>query len=219
MSSRSSRPPRRPCEKPNQVGGTPTSVGRSALPGTSRSPTKPILRKQQDERQTADDRPPSPSSASGPAHLILVTDMQSGSQIESLQVYAWPKELRLDVRKVAPQKRTNASAQILAASAEEGEDPDRVRVRVSNAADSESGKFSLAWSAAAEGWSKSRRESGELLSELPVQVPPGQTRVVRMPPAPPGVNALVLKGDAHTFRQHAVRRQPRASANVAAIHR
>ncbi len=73
--------------------------------------------------------------------------MQSGSQIESLQVYAWPKELRLDVRKVSPQKRTNASAQILAASAEESEDPDRVRVRVSNAADSESGKFSLAWSA------------------------------------------------------------------------
>ncbi len=138
------------------------------------------------------------SSASGPAHLILVTDMQSGSQIESLQVYAWPKELRLDVRKVTPQKRTNASAQILAASAEEGEDPDRVRVRVSNAADSESGKFSLAWSGVA-GAAPSPSESADLVSELPVQVPPGQTRVVRMPVAPPGVNALVLKGDAHSF--------------------
>jgi hypothetical protein len=149
--------------------------------------------------------------------LILITDMQSGSRIDSLQAYAWPKDLRLDVRKVSAEKRTNASAQILATSVDETDDPDRVRVRVSNAADSDSGTFSLAWfsdnpssdnpsssnpssSNPTSGSSASGDGGGEPgLGELPVQVPPGQTRVVRMPAPPVGADALVLRGDAHSF--------------------
>lgn len=162
-----------------------------------------VTHESESKSDSSEEKEPTPatsvaSNSSGPAHLIVVTDMQAGAQIESLQVYAWPKELRLDVRKVIPQKRTNASAQILAGAAEDGEDPDRIRVRVANAPDSESGKFSLAWSASDDG--QRRQANAEALaSELPVQVPPGQTRVVRMPSAPPGVNALLLKGDAHTF--------------------
>ncbi len=162
------------------------------------------------------------ATSSGPAHLILITDMQSGSRIDSLQAYAWPKDLRLDVRKVAAEKRTNASAQILATSADETDDLDRVRVRVSNAADSDSGKFSLAWSsgnassgnaASSNATPNTRRDAstGESSSlgdggggesgqrELPVQVPPGQTRVIRMPTPPVGADSLVLRGDAHSF--------------------
>lgn len=158
---------------------------------------QPVMQSDQDSSTTV------PTDASGPAHMILVTDMQAGSRVESLQVYAWPKELRLDVRKVAPPRRTNAWAQILAATLEESEDPDRVRVRVSNAADSESGKFTLAWSSSDTVRSSNSDDAAssriEMPVELPVHVPPGQTRVVRMPSAPPGVSELVLKGDEHSF--------------------
>jgi hypothetical protein len=139
------------------------------------------------------DAAPVSANSSGPAHVILLTDLQAGSEVESLQVYAWPKELRLDVRQVTPSRRTNASAQILAASSEEGDDPDRMRVRVFNAADSEAATFRLKWTSTQEiGGSDSQ-------SELPVQVPPGQTRVLRMPAPGPGIDSLTLAGDEHSF--------------------
>jgi hypothetical protein len=114
--------------------------------------------------------------------------MQAGSQIESLQVYAWPKQLRLDVRKVAPQASTNASAMILDATSENPGEPDRVRVRVTNSADATDSRFELQWST-----------GNESSSLLPVQVPPGESRVVRMPAASPGMTSLVLQGDDHSF--------------------
>ena len=202
MSIRSNRPPSGQFARA-KPSWRPTDLGRAISFAGDLAVTYESDRADQAKEQDSSDSSTVSSSASGPAHLILVTDMQSGSQIESLQAYAWPKELRLDVRKVAPQKRTNASRRFLPPRLEEGEDRDRVRVRVSNAADSESGKFSLAWSALANQALANQAQrpaaSTELVSELPVQVPPGQTRVVRMPQAPPGVNALLLKGDAHTF--------------------
>ncbi|MFK8111025.1 MAG: BatA domain-containing protein [Rubripirellula sp.] len=136
----------------------------------------------------------SPATAtSTAAHLVLISDMQSGSQIESLQTYAWPDQLRLDVRNVAPKDRTNGSVTILASAANSdtaGEDADRVRVRVSNAKDSTESRFRLGWSGDSS--------AGEL-AELPVQVPPGESRVVRMPKPKPGVTSMVLRGDAHAF--------------------
>ena len=35
--------------------------------------------------------------------------------------------------------------------------------------------------------------------EMPIQVPPGQSRVVRMPSPSPAVTALVVQGDDHSF--------------------
>ncbi len=127
---------------------------------------------------------------SGPAHMILISDMQAGSQIESLQVYSWPDNLRLDIEKVVAKQKTNASAQILARGSQESpEDADRVRIRVSNSPDAADARFQLAWSGAnaAEG------------AEMPLQVPPGESRVVRMPQPQPGVTSLVLTGDDHSF--------------------
>lgn len=131
------------------------------------------------------------SSSPGPAHLILVSDMQSGSQIESLQSFAWPKDLRLDVRKVASKDRTNASAQILVGTPNSEEAQERVRVRVANSADATESRFSIRWSG-------DDPSSGSQV-ELPVQVPPGQSRVLRMPVPTPDVTRLVLRGDDHSF--------------------
>jgi len=130
--------------------------------------------------------------AGGAANLILITDMQEGSTIESLQVYAWPDSLSLDVRKVSTPLRTNAWAKIMntAMVTPPGEE-DRLRVRVSNSSDAQLSQFRLAWKSA----------DGDFLkeTEMPVQVPPGETRVVTvMLPRVP-VTSLVLMDDDHDF--------------------
>ncbi len=153
------------------------------------------------------------ANSTGPAHLILISDMQVGSQIESLQVYAWPDQLRLDVRPVVARERTNASATILSTGPESDENTDRVRVRVSNSADATDSRFRIGWAGGSQekgdGSSPDQSplvqspsvESGNVQRdvELPVQVPPGESRVVRMPAPTPGVTSLVLRDDAHTF--------------------
>ncbi len=86
------------------------------------------------------------ATASGPAHLILISDMQAGSQIESLQVYAWPDQLRLDVRPVVDER---ANKRLGDNSGDRPrhrtEDTDRVRVRVSNSADATESRFRIGW--------------------------------------------------------------------------
>ncbi|MEM8670313.1 MAG: BatA domain-containing protein [Planctomycetota bacterium] len=139
-----------------------------------------------------DSRIATTSQATGPAQLILISDMQAGSALESLQVYTWPKELRLDVRKVVSSKRTNASATILQTAADDPVTEDRVRVRVTNSSDAASSRFSVRW--VGDG-----KVTSSNTNELPVQVPPGQSRVVRMPLPEPGVTELVLNGDDQSF--------------------
>lgn len=137
----------------------------------------------------------------GPAHMILISDMQAGSNIESLQTYTWPKELKLDVRRVAAKKRTNASAQILGETQSEDGDP-RIRVRVSNSdPDAEVSRFRIAWVG---------DQSGSV--ELPVQVPAGEARVVRMPIPDASVTSLVLRDDSHSFdnQRYLVSPQPQS---------
>ena len=137
------------------------------------------------EDQADEDTVASKASPKGPAHLILISDMQEGSDRESLQVYAWPKDLSLDVRRVASEQKTNASTQIL--GKDESGDADRIRVRVSNSADATTSRFRLAWT------------GGGQQQELPVQVPPGESRVVRMPTPSPDATALTLQGDDFSF--------------------
>lgn len=128
---------------------------------------------------------------SGPAQMILVTDMQAGSKIESLQVYTWPKQLSLDIRQVSSDRRTNASAQLLRVPDNAPEEKAGVRVRVSNSADADQSSFRLRWAGA----------DGQPIEAtvIPIQVPPGESRVVRMPPPTPDVTALTLQGDDHDF--------------------
>ncbi|MDG2221079.1 MAG: BatA domain-containing protein [Rubripirellula sp.] len=126
-----------------------------------------------------------------PAQMILISDMQTGSELESLQVYAWPKELRLDVRQVVASDRTNASATVLQQNPDAELTADRVRIRVTNSEDATDSQFSLRWQGAPQSDTSS--------VEFPVQVPPGQTRIIRMPQPPPSATALVLDGDRHSF--------------------
>ena len=148
------------------------------------------------------------------AHLILISDMAAGSELDSLQTYAWPKTLRVDVRRVVADERTNAFAQILESKAESAQDVDRVRVRVSNSADATSSRFSLRWTRGGnESDGVGSDGTAASLGELPIQVPPGQSRVVRMPLPGPGMTSLVLSGDSHDFdnRRFVVTSEPQPS--------
>jgi hypothetical protein len=148
------------------------------------------------------------------AHLIVISDMAAGSELDSLQTYAWPKNLRVDVRRVVTSQRTNASAQILESKAESAQDVDRVRVRVSNSADAANSRFTLRWGGVREMNADvdSNADSPQSV-ELPIQVPPGQSRVVRMPLPGPGNTSLVLSGDDHAFdnRRFVVTSEPQPS--------
>ncbi|MGI9469386.1 MAG: BatA domain-containing protein [Rubripirellula sp.] len=151
---------------------------------------------------------------SATTHLILISDMAAGSELDSLQTYAWPKTLRVDVRRVVTDQRTNASAQILESRAESAQDLDRVRVRVSNSGDATSSRFSMRWAGGVQMNPDVGLMQGAGQSvELPIQVPPGQSRVVRMPMPGPGMTSLVLTGDDHDFdnRRFVVTSKPQPS--------
>ena len=154
------------------------------------------------------------SASSATAHLILISDMAAGSELDSLQTYSWPKNLRVDIRRIVTNQRTNASAQILESKAESAQDLDRLRVRVSNSADATSSRFSLRWAGNSQMTSDASlvEDAGQSV-ELPIQVPPGQSRVVRMPTPGAGMTSLLLKGDDHDFdnQRFVVASEPQSS--------
>lgn len=128
-----------------------------------------------------------------PRRIVLVSDLQQGSRIDLLGGFEWPSDVELDLRTVSD-KGANASLHALADVVEteptQGE-PGR-RVGVSNEPGSTREKFQLVRVDATGA------ESGKAID---VYVPPGESRVVRLP-QPQGTVApgtLRLKGDAHAF--------------------
>ncbi len=120
--------------------------------------------------------------------VVLISDMQEAANVEALQAYEWPEDVTLDIRRVIASDTNNASATILADDAIDAKEQRNVRLRVENTATSAVSSFRVGWDAA-DGKS-------EL---LPVQVPPGQSRVVRLPEPGAGVTTLTLLGDSDAF--------------------
>ncbi|HEY7118953.1 MAG TPA: BatA domain-containing protein [Tepidisphaeraceae bacterium] len=130
--------------------------------------------------------------------LVLVSDLQQGSHVESLQGYQWPANVTLGVRAVAlkPEKATNAGVQFIKPSSDGSEnaaDARKLRVRVANAPDSTREQFSLAWA----------NDAGAIPQSPPlkVYVPPGRSQVVRVswPVGNQRADRLVLEGDDSDF--------------------
>lgn len=116
--------------------------------------------------------------------IVVISDFQSGSRIEALQSFEWPKRVSVEPQPVSLANTTNAHATVL--PAEEGNELADVRVRVSNAADSKGDQFFVAWHKSAD---------------VAVYVPAGQSRIVRLPRGEDGLSAdrVVLRGDDHDF--------------------
>lgn len=121
--------------------------------------------------------------------VVLVSDLAQGSKLDALGDFEWPKDVELELKAVAT-TGSNAGLQLQAGPAE-GEAPtaakggDDLRVRVANDATSKKDSFTLSW-------------AGSKDAPTAVYVPPGESRVARLP-RPPSSASLVLKGDDQPF--------------------
>jgi hypothetical protein len=136
----------------------------------------------------------------GPREIILISDLQAGSRLDTLQAYEWPKGIELYVEPVKARSATNAGVQLVA----DGPDSSRaidapMRVRVTNAADSKREQFKLGWTRpAAAGTTTAPEWVG---TPLEAYVPPGQSKVFAVP-VPKGsgtVDQISLLGDDENF--------------------
>jgi len=140
-----------------------------------------------------------PGRAPGPRQIVLVSDLQEGSRLESLQAFDWPRGVELLLEAVAVRTTTNAGLQLLSDATEGARTPAaKVRVRVANAAGSREERFALTWrrpglTPAADG-----PAVGEAIEAY---VPPGQTRTFALarPAGATGDERLVLSGDEDAF--------------------
>ena len=137
------------------------------------------------ELERADDTAPPIAEA----HVVLVSDLQRGAKTDALQSYDWPRQVRVQVHALSLHPPGNASVQILAD--ESGSGADAPRVRVTNAADSLADQFTLRWTDGAQS------PTDETTA---IYIPPGQSRVVRVPrPETPVADRVVLAGDVAEF--------------------
>ena len=128
-----------------------------------------------------------------PRRIVLISDLQQGSRLEALGEFEWPRDVELEVKTVSDDS-SNAGLQRLADPVElrtvaADREP---RVRVFNDAESRREKFTLQWT----------DPLGKALGDpVDAYVPPGESRVVRMPrtKAPGTAQSIVLKGDSAPF--------------------
>jgi hypothetical protein len=130
----------------------------------------------------------------GPGEIVLISDLQEGSHLESLQGSEWPRNVHVSVELLKPRHVSNASLQLVADS-EDGDSkaPGEIRIRISNATDSKRDQFKVGWS----------RPDGLGFEGNPaeVYVPPGQNRVISLPSSTNGavVDHVLLQGDEEDF--------------------
>ncbi len=116
---------------------------------------------------------PRPSGPATGGQVVLISDLQQGSDLGALAGYEWPAEVSLVVRAVRCEDGTNASVQWI--SGVQGPDAagdEPVTVRVSNAADSTVEQFVLRW---VEG-----DGTGDANDAKDVYVAPGYSTVVHV---------------------------------------
>ena len=116
--------------------------------------------------------------------IVVISDMQEGMRLDGLQGLEWPTNVTVRFETVKAAKLGNAAAQWLAGG-EQGdaaEKDEKLRVRISNAAEAKAERFRIAWGAAAD-------------AGLDAYVPSGQSTVIRVPKLPEGANTLTLTGD------------------------
>ena len=111
-------------------------------------------------------------SSSVRRRIVLISDLQQGSQLDALGEFEWPSDLELELKTVATEG-SNAGIHWLAGQ-DDGEPAvegaNDLRVRVSNDAASKKESFGLAW-------------TDDKSPPIPAYVPPGESRVVRIAPA------------------------------------
>ncbi len=145
------------------------------------------------------------------SEIVVVTDFQSGAEVERLAEYSWPATCKVRIERVESKSKGNARACLLdseetvatvaqvgksrlAAQPEEAKKPadaEKLRVRVSNSTASNVEALRLQWLDAQFQPIEN--------SKVSCQVPSGSSLTVRMPVPPKGAIALQLDGDGSEF--------------------
>jgi hypothetical protein len=128
-----------------------------------------------------------------PRRIILISDLSQGSRLDALGDFEWPSDIELDLKTLS-EAGANAGLEWLTDPVE-GEPSAATavrRVRVMNNPGSGRERFVLNWV------DQKGTVSGK---SIDVYVPPGESRVVRVPRPPASVSrpSLRLAGDAHGF--------------------
>ena len=133
------------------------------------------------------------SSAGESAHrILLVSDMQTGSDLGELGSETWPENVRVEVAQVKTLKVTNASIRLLTNQELNTASKAGPRVRITNYAYSLSDEFRVGWAAS----------SGEPdKTAMTVQyVPAGESQVIPLPVPPDSQpESLSIGGDQAEF--------------------
>lgn len=132
---------------------------------------------------------------SGRREIVLISDLQAGADVDSLQAYEWPEGVELKIEPIKAKKESNAGLQLVAERRDgprEKEDQGP-RVRISNSAASGTEQFQVGWIGG--------KEKEFIGGVVEAYVPPGQSRVARLPKPPEGVAdaRLWLSGDGEDY--------------------
>lgn len=129
----------------------------------------------------------SSASEASNVEILLISDMQAGKGIESLQAYPWPEKLSVLVQRLTPPSTGNASAFVMAGVGQDG----RIPIRVTNDAPGQSLPLSLGW----QGGSLTPDE----VQWQTFDVPSGRTQTIQLDLPKSKTARLILRGDQQTF--------------------
>ena len=133
--------------------------------------------------------------------IVLVSDLQSGSDLKPLDGHDWPAEVKVKLAAVKAKAATNAGVQIIADRDNSSEAKQSLRLRVSNAKDSAREQFTLRFEPTQAALDSIAPKAME------IYVPPGESRILRTADlsawwSPTG-NTITLIGDDHAFDNRA----------------
>lgn len=132
--------------------------------------------------------------------IIVISDFQKSAKLDALQAFEWPERVHVVTRPLSLKRTTNANVQFLAS--EEEVAASELRVRVVNAANSRDDQFFVRWTSdEAEKPTAGKANEAAKRAEIAVYVPPGESRVVKLPRPDdlPAADRIVLRGDDDEF--------------------
>lgn len=137
------------------------------------------------ERLTADD---DLKQTGAKLQIVLISDMQAGSQIDRLQTSQWPESVQVDVHSITPEDDSNARVRLVENTEESTAEPIAPRVRVRNTSDSKADQFEVVW----------LRDDKPASRPVSFYVPAGESLVLDVPygSGEVGADQLQLSGDA-----------------------
>ena len=129
------------------------------------------------------------------SQVVLISDLQKGSNLEAMNAYEWPVETELVVKSIRCRGNTNAALQLVTDRSGSGspDDSSLPGIRIINSSDAITERFQLNW---ADEMAAETSSQG-----IDVYTPPGHSVVVRAPAREDRLQArkLILTGDDHDF--------------------